>query len=260
MLRAAGRALRLAMLCLAISLVGGPPRALATEQPAPRIWMHDALGRLGVLDLETGAFRKIAVMTEVLTDLAFAPDGRLFGISFSHLYEVARDGDLRRIGRHGVPCGNALEIGPDGVAYAMGCSSDGLYALDLESGDSEQLFGVGFPSSGDLAWRGGALMLAARDGASDALVEIDVERGRATMIGAFGVGRVYGLVTGPGGRLYAGSGAQYFEVDAFSGRAHLLGAYAKAGFSEIYGWAIETSFEPGLTARRPPSPQDDDAA
>lgn len=242
------------IIALSLGLLFGaafsPSRAVADERPpAPRIWMHDALGRLGVLDLADGAFTMIGPMGVVLTDLAFAPDGQLYGLTFNEFFKVGRDGSLTRIGRHGVPCGNALEIGPDGIGYAMGCSGDGLYSVNLATGYSELLFRTGYRSAGDLAWRGGALMLAARDFGSDRLVELDLKRGAALDVGPFGVGNVYGLATGPDGRLYAGAGAAYYAVDALSGRAARLGDYAEAGLAEVYGWAIERDFEPLLMTR-----------
>ena len=221
---------------------------------APTVWIHDANGRLAILDLESGRLAKIGRMSAVLTDIAFAPDGRLYGVSFDALYEVDRGtGALRRIGRHAVPCGNAFEIGPNGVGYAMGCSDTALYTLDLESGATQALFDVGYASAGDLAYADGRLMLAARGGRSDLLVSIDPQGGAVTRIGSFALGRVYGLVAADDGTLYAGADTGYYRVDRATGYADPIGDYGDLGLGAAYGWAIERAVF-GFTAAAPSQP------
>lgn len=235
----AGFLARLAAAALAAAgLFAAAPQAQTAS--GAFIWVADSGGGLGVLDPVSGEMALVAKTEVVMTDIAFAPDGQLYGISFTHAYRIDAGGRARQLGAHGVPCGNALEITPDGVAYAMGCQSDGLYEIDLRRGASRLLFATGFVSAGDLAWLDGRLYLAAMGPGDSILAALYPAEGRAHRIGPMGADFVYGLVAGPDGVLYAGAGNLAYSVDPTTGATTLLSVY-RGGLGGAYGWAAQAA-------------------
>lgn len=215
-----------------------PPSSADPLYP-PRVWVADASGGLGLLDLASGQVEVTGQALDVLTDIATGPDGLLYGISFTRLYRVVPNGALKDLGPHSVPCGNALEIAPSGdVAYAMGCSGDGLYELDLSGGGDHLVMNTGYTSAGDLAWANGELYLAASGAGSSVLVALDPHAGGVRLVGEMGVPNIYGLVADRSGALYAGAGSAYFQVDKTTGAATRLGDYS-GPLGAAYGWAID---------------------
>lgn len=230
------------------------PAAPAADpfRQAPTVWVADSAGRLAAVDLGTGVVTPIAELPVVMTDLAFAPDGGLYGVSFDALFEIdPLTGSVRLIGRHAVPCGNALEIAPSGVAYAMGCSDTRLFRIDLRTGWTRAILQVGRASSGDLAALGDRLYLSARDGGADSLLEIDLSDGTVVDLGPLATGQVYGLAADAWGRLYGGAGRRYFRIAPDAPRAvdpdDVSGVYAGGWLGDAYGWAIDRGV-PGLAA------------
>lgn len=235
----------------------GAGRAGPNDLAGLTVWLGDSRGALATFELATGRVEVIGRMRVVMTDIAFAKDGRLFGVSFSALYEIdPQTADVRAIAPHGVPCGNALAIGPDDWAYVMGCSSGLLARIDPDSGVTEPVVRLPFNSSGDLAFADGALMLSAGGRTGDRLVEIDLATRRAREIGPFGVFGVYGLVADASGRLFAGAGQAAYRVDPATGRLTEVSRFgggrglslAARSLGQTYGWALAAS--PDVSNRR----------
>jgi len=57
-------------------------------QAGPFLYVHDATGNLGTVDVATGDVIVIGDMGVTLTDIAFDPNGNLFGISLFNLYQI----------------------------------------------------------------------------------------------------------------------------------------------------------------------------
>jgi hypothetical protein len=168
-----------------------------------------------------------------MTDIAFAPDGRLFGMTFTGLYEIDPEtAQATFIANHGVPGGNALVFQNDLVLLAAGSSSSSLYQVNL-GGGSFALGDVGALSAGDLAFYGQELYLSSL---SNQLIRIDLgPPATGTPVGPLGFANVYGLATGDDGVLYGVSGTQLFSIDPDTGMGTLEVDYAGQGLGAAYG-------------------------
>jgi hypothetical protein len=219
-----------ALLLLALAMLAGPVHA----QNVTELYVHDAQGQLAVVDVDSGEVTFVGDMGVVMTDIAFAQDGRLFGVDFSTLYEIdPRTAQTTPIGNHGIPNGNALVFAADGSLYAMGAASSQLYEIDPASGASTALGDVGALSAGDLAFHGGELYLATT---SHTLLRIDLgPPATGTNVGAFGFFDVYGLATSDAGVLYGVAGTEIFSVDPATGAGTSVSDYAGQGLDVAYG-------------------------
>lgn len=216
------------------------PAELADTLEGYAVWVGDSRGRLATLELSTGRVEIVGRMAQVMTDIAFSPDGRLYGVSFTAFYEIdPQTAEIELLMRHGVPCGNALAVDANGQAYVMGCSGGTLARLDPENGDGEIIATLGVASSGDLAFVGGELLLAARGRGGDQLVAIGAKTGEARVIGPFGKSQVYGLVADGAGRVFAGAGETAYLVDTDTGELTAISRFGGQGLSDSYGWALE---------------------
>jgi hypothetical protein len=208
--------------------------APARAQNRTELYTHDAQGVLAIVDVDSGEVTSIGDMGVEMTDIAFAQDGRLFGLSFTTLYEIdRRTAEVTVIGNHGIPGGNALVFAADGTLYGMGGTSNQLFEVNPETGASSALGDVGALSAGDLAFFGGELYLASL---SNELFHIELgPPATGSAVGPFGFSNVYGLATSDEGVLYGISGTQVFVVDPATGAGTLSTNYSGQGLDVAYG-------------------------
>lgn len=227
-------ALRRTFLLLAFAALASP----AAAQNVTELYVHDAQGQLAVVDVASGQVTIVGDMGVVMTDIAFASDGRLFGLDFTTVYEIdPRTAVVAAIGSHGISDGNALVFGADGTLYAMGGSSNQLYEIDPTTGSASSLGTAGVFSAGDLAFLGGELYVSS---SSHTLVRIDLGPPVAgATVGGFGFFDVYGLATSDAGVLYGVAGTQIFGVDPLTGAGALLSDYSGQGLDIAYGSSFQ---------------------
>lgn len=206
----------------------------AGSASAATMYVHDSSGRLGRVDTRTGVAQVIGNLGVVLTDIAFDPLGRLFGVSFSDLYAVdAATAATTRIGRLGIPTANALVFGRDGTLYGAGAGSADLYAIDTATGAATSLGSTGFASGGDLAFVGADLFLASSSGQ---LVQLDLaDLGASAAVGTFGVDDVFGIATDGAGTLFGVGGTTIFEVDPTDASTLSSVSFAGQGLGAAFG-------------------------
>lgn len=159
------------------------------------------------VDLEIGTIRTPSGFEPVITDLAEAPDGTLWGVSYDVLYRIDRtNAGAERVGALGVSGVNALEFYGDGTLYAANLTqtpfvaTGWLYRVDLETGAATEVgrLASNLGSSGDLALApDGTLFGAVRNlFGRNYLARIDVATGQATRVASrneIGFGNVFGL-------------------------------------------------------------------
>ncbi len=215
-------------------LILGVARSLCAS---PIIWVEDSNGTLGKVDIATQVVTVIGETGINLTDIAFAPNGDLYGVSFSNLYRInPNDASPTLIGAHGIPNGNALVFNSDGALYAASSSTTRLYRIDPSTAISTDLGTTGFQSAGDLAFVGGRLLLTTR---LDTLVSIDVSHSpiATATIGPLGFVEVFGLGLA-NGNLIAVSGTKLLDVNKDTGAAQLMFDYGGKGIGFTYGAAF----------------------
>lgn len=199
----------------------------------PILYIHDSSGRLGTVDVATGATRVIGNMGVVLTDIAFSSSGDLYGMSFTGFYRIdPQTAATAFIGNHGIPSGNALVFSQEGILYAAGGRSTSLFQIDPSTGDATALGNMGFSSAGDLAFKNGILYLSST---TDQLVRVSLSTYQGTAVGAIGFTEVFGLATGDDSVLYGVAGTEIFSLDAATGVGTLRADYQGRGLGPANG-------------------------
>lgn len=204
---------------------------LSTNAYAGVLTIHDSFGRIGTVDTTSGV-AVVNATTAVLTDIAYAPDGTLYGIDFGNLYTVNPiSGALNLIGSHGIFGANALVFNSDGILFAAGGNE--LYTLSLTTGAGNFVGFTGFTSAGDLSFVGSDLFLST---SSNQLVELNLMTGAGSVVGSIGFSEVFGLATDPlSGTLFGLSDLTLLAISASTGVGTSLFDLAGQGFSQIFG-------------------------
>ncbi len=193
---------------------------------APILHAHDSDGDLFTVDVTTGETNVIGRMPAVMFDIAFAPDGQLYGVdgaANANLYVIdASDASGTLIGSVGAPI-NALVFSPAGTLLG---AQDQLFSIDLETGTGTPFpedLGT-FSSAGDLAFDAqGRLLLSgplSGNNAPSRLAEINQMTGAVEQeIGEIGFDGVLGLAFGSDGVLYGLSNRteEVFAIDPVTG-------------------------------------------
>jgi streptogramin lyase len=228
-----------ALLALAAATFLAAPQALRAD---PVLYVDDANGVLGKVDVATGGVTIIGSTAQALTDIAFDPTGGLWGLTSTDLYRInATTGAATLVGAHGINGGNALVFGADGTLYAAGSNTTNLYQLNTATGAGTDLGNIGYTSSGDLAFNGGRLYLTASSFASDYLVSINLAAGTlGIIVGPIGYQQVFGLATASSGTLYGVSGTQVISIDTTTGAGTFVSNYAGHGLQAAFGTGFVT--------------------
>jgi len=178
-----------------------------------------------------------------VTDITFLPDGRLFGVTFTHLVKISLSTKTAEIIGDGIGEEyfqedrkiNALASDNSGQLFAA--TRDGeLLTIDARTGLGIPigLYGNGLGSSGDIEFLpdgrlvGSAKQLDREGGASDLLIEIDKISGSAYIIGEIGFKEVFGLANAPKNALYGiadGNGEpKLIIINKKNGKGELIGS------------------------------------
>jgi hypothetical protein len=227
----------LPLVAVAFALGGGALRA------EPTLWINAFGATLGRVDVATGAVAIVGSTGVTLTDIAFAPNGDLYGLTFTDLYRVdPLTAAVTLVGPHGIPSGNALVFGGGGVLYAAGDLSTSLYSINPNTGASTVLGDIGAASAGDLAFVNGDLYLSSN---MNNLIKIQLAPTvAATNVGNLGIEFVYGLATPDNGTLYAVSIQQIYSVNLATAATTLVTSYAGGGLDTAFGSSFVTEAVP----------------
>ena len=233
------------------------------------IYLATEAGGLYAWTVATGSLRFVGNMGVQLTDIAFDPEGRLYGISFNSLWQVdPLTAETQLVGRLRDPLpvasgtlsgANGFDISSDGVALISSNNNRNVVEVDLATGavstSVEPLLGSGQATAGDI-WIGEnrRYWLTTDNGllveAQTVLDERGNRVGRDVPVDSEIVGSrlVYGLVGTPEW-MEPPSGA--FLIGFTGTRAHYLGGGRDAlgpGFATL---ALDSDVYGAARARRP---------
>lgn len=226
---------------LVVVAVSSGANAAAGNQATRADWLFgaDASSALFRIDPRAGAASRIGdTGVRGMTDLAFTPNGKLYGVSFTQLYAIdPRTGRARPIGSGlGMGSVNALASDARGHLYAASTGGDfGRVATGTGRATRIGSYGAGLGSSGDLAFApNGTLFATARSSGREVLLTVDPTTGSASVRGQLRLPDVYGLAFGPDGKLVGvGRGNSpapvLISIDKRTGRTRRLGALSSAG-------------------------------
>jgi len=226
----------------------------ATGASAATMFVSDASSTLGYVDTDTGNVTVVGTLGDdtKITDIAFDPLGRLFGISYNSFYQInPKTGQSTLIGSHGIGGANALVYG-NGKFYTAGQDADELYTIDPDfsslSGSSVNYSSVGriitseelngYPSAGDLAFIGGELFFAT---IYASLVKINLSNTmQSTLIGEFDSSNfdIFGIATDGDSGLFGVAGTDIFSVNSSDATTTDLVSFAGKGLGQAYGMSF----------------------
>ena len=204
---------------------------------APILWSADSSGRLGTVDVATGNVNVIGDMGVTMTDIAFDPDGDLWGITFTSLYKIDKTTAASTlIGNLGTSA-LSLVFNSSGILYTANSS---LYTIDTTTGTASLVGNGGdsYLSSGDLAFVGGELFLSSSGG--DNLVKINTGDGSGSLIGDIGFSSVFGLASPNGTDLFGLEGTNIISIDSATGMGTFILDYSGNGLGQSFGSAFVT--------------------
>jgi hypothetical protein len=132
----------------------------------PYIHIHDS-SQLAVVDASTGEVQKLGNLSANISDIAFSPQGRLFGITSERLFEINPvTAALTDLGAHGIPDANGLVFSGDGKLYVAARSQQRVFVISdvtqPQINTPINLSGLGATgsSNGDISFIGADLILA----------------------------------------------------------------------------------------------------
>lgn len=141
-----------------------------------------------------GEVRKSNGQTLFLTDMAECPNGRLYGITFTDLYQINLNTSEASFIRSNGQSANSLACNNNNQ-LAVGAVSSGIISiLNSETQAVIQTISlVNRSLSGDLAYKDDTLYSIANNGSTDALVRINVSTGENSFITNIAKDKIYGI-------------------------------------------------------------------
>lgn len=225
---------------------------------APLLWIGDSrfnelTSQLGTVDVATGAVEVIGDLGFLSFDIAFDPNGNLFGVGEGQLWSIdPATANSTAIGR--TVSANSLVFASDGTLYA---ATDRLYSIDPATGQETEIGngGAAYSSSGDLAFISGELYLTSTSLVNfptlieEELIRIDTATGFGTFVGTVGSFNndtmmqtgflpVFGLATDNGVDLYGASQTRIISINPLTGTSSLVLDYAGSGLGTSNGSAF----------------------
>jgi len=229
----------------------------------PGTLIHDAWGDVFSVDLDAGmALQFIDTTDEAMSDMAFTPEGKLYGVTlpalggYSVLYSFLADFEsetpsIETEWTREITLGdteplylNALTFSPEGELFAAGSkfpdphSNPGfLFKIDLDTGAAEEVLSFGtYASSGDLAFDShGNLYLTARSGE---LLLVPPEQDSFDVVGDTGIDLFYGVTFGPGPLCYGFTWEEeVYRIDMATGESTLVTQFTDVWLDYVNGAA-----------------------
>ena len=203
----------------------------------PILYIDDVDGKLGTVDVSTGAVTVIGNTGRSLVDIAFDPTGKLFGITFSQLFSInTTTAAATLIGNLGAEL-NSLVFGADGTLYAANSS---LYKINVVTGAASKVPTSGnnptpYVSSGDLAFVSNKLYLTSS--VNNSLVTVNTSNGKGSNVGAVGFANVYGLASSDNS-LFGVAGTTVLSINMSTGAGTALLNYSGKGLGVANGAAF----------------------
>jgi len=142
-------------------------RGTVTAEIGPLMWVCDTNRNLYKLNCSTGETEWVGMTGQILTDIAFDPSGRLFGMDAHRFYEInPGDASLTQIGETRLNWGmNGLVSDPAGTLWIA--SGTALWTIDPATAELTEKSDLGgYATAGDLAFdaKGTTLYLTTQAG------------------------------------------------------------------------------------------------
>ena len=198
--------------------------------------------QLALLDVAHQSVTIIGSTGTYLDDIAFDPNGNLFGISGNGLFTIDKTtGAATALGGPlGLVDTTSLVFSSAGTLYTANnslCTINPLSGVGATVGHG----GDGYQSSGDLAFFGDQLYLTStHTQTSDTLIKVNAATGAGTLLGDIGFPNVYGMATNDNVTLYGFSGTKVIRINPATGAGSLVwDTNGQGGLGAINGAAFK---------------------
>jgi hypothetical protein len=234
-----------------ILLACGSASAFADED----LYISDANGKLGYVDLTTDHVTVLGSSGVVLHDIGFTSNGNIYGDTFTELYSInVLNGAATPMGSFG-GAGNNQMVGLVGDGSGLIGASSGsskLYAIDVSPFSVSALSGsLAGATNGDVTFGvNGELYDILSNGNLDK-VTIVGNTFTQTVIGNTNNKSISGMATESNGTVLAIAGTEVYVVDTQTAQLTPLLNYGGQGLGTVTGAAIFTTVavpEPGSVA------------
>ena len=205
-----------------------------SQQPTNNtVYLSTDAGEILQVDESTGASHKI-YQGRAFTDLAVAPNGKLYGCTFfDGLYEInPSTGAERYVGPLAGGTLNSLTFSTDGRLYGADQGNGNLFQISPDNGQMNLIGNLGGPSSGDLVFNGANEILATVGSpytSSDRLVVFNLATGTSRNVGDLGLREVYGLTLENGQLRAYTSDRRKIAIDMNTGATSVIGNVSSQG-------------------------------
>jgi hypothetical protein len=216
------------------------PASEAASASGPLVYLCDSAGGLGTLDLTTKAVHVIGSLGVVLTDIAFAPNGTLYGISFTDFYKVSTTtGKATRVGSLGVGGMNALAFSKSGQVTAASNSRTGFFRINITTGQASFAGSDGgFLSAGDLSYSGSHLYFSTSSGQ---LVDFNLST-HTRQAHLDHISNLFGLAVTAPGQLYGFANDALYKLNPSTGTGTVIADFGGHGLGQVFGAAFKPLF------------------
>lgn len=235
-----------------IDLTGAAAAALISSTASAslgglELWISDSTSTIGRVQVETGAVLQTFQVQGDYWDIAFSPEGILFGVhNGQRLRRIdTTTGVVTDIGDLGFSSASSLVFGADGTLYSASRNNTNLYRVDPLTGASTVIGNTGFEAAGDLAFNGSTLYMTT---VTNQLVTINPLTGAAQVVGNLSVSDVLGLATASNGITYATAGTSIYSVNLQTAALTLISTYTSTALSQAFGTAFYMVPGPGSLA------------
>lgn len=204
-------------------------------------WISDEAGNLGYVNLVSGESAIVGNTGVQMLDIAFSPEGELFGVGDDrNLYVISQsDAFVSLIGEVnlGNSFANSLVFDRDGTLLMAGSNGSSLYDLDPTTGDFTLLGAHGRgAAAGDLAIISDEVFWSTHTGG---LVAITLDPFDARFAGDLN-GFFPGLGSPDQISLFGASGQEFFAIDVDGGATTSVLDISGSGFGDVFGMAFFT--------------------
>ncbi|MCA9191261.1 MAG: hypothetical protein KDB03_05855 [Planctomycetales bacterium] len=239
--------------------------AIPSSTYASIVFVSDASIKIGRVDTDTGNvldFKQFSTTIQApigpvsegaFTDIAFAPNGQLYGITANSLWAVNYQlGTTTRVaGLHGgtlVGIPNALTFSLDGRAFIGSELSTVLHTVNINTGALTSLGNAPLTggSAGDFAFIGDQLLLAGTTGLH--AFNLDSSPPTGSTVGQTGIANLYGLATPDRSTLFGFAGTSVYSIDANNANSIFISSFGGQGLTSATGAAfrLESVPEPSV--------------
>lgn len=192
------------------------PASTCNCVPSNTLWTANAAGELYWANTQTGVETRVGAMGQVMTDLTWTPDGKLYGLDFNgNIYEISPATAIPtyRFTVPGFNAANAMTADMEGNLYVAGQTTLVQYSPQLNRVTMTLNLPPTAVSGGDLAFSGGFLYLAC---SNNNIAKIDVVNQKVDVLPITGLppfAAIFGIVSSADGSLYLSGSIEIFKLN-----------------------------------------------